>query len=33
MGVLLINKQERQRKAVLEMVRQRQISLVQASQQ
>ncbi len=33
MGVLLINKQERQRKVVLEMVRQRQISLVQMSQQ
>ncbi|HGJ5227606.1 TPA: hypothetical protein ACJXEA_001651, partial [Legionella pneumophila subsp. fraseri] len=33
MGVLMMNRQERQRKAVLEMVRQRRISLVQESQQ
>lgn len=33
MGVLMMNKQERQRKAVLEMVKQRRISLVQTSQQ
>ncbi|VEH11712.1 Uncharacterised protein [Legionella jordanis] len=31
MGVLMMNKCERQRKAVLEMVKQSRISLVQAS--